>query len=222
MANGQNDLQGAVVQEVVAMSHVDDEKLALETHDPNVVLFRQLDPPVSPEEEKRVRRKIDFHLPPLLCLVYISTWLDRGNIGNAALMGLEEDIGLTGAKYSLAVSMFFVGTCFGDLSTNIGMRFVRPSLWVSGAMVIWGGISCLMAATSNPAGMYVLRLILGIFESAFISGAPYLFTFWYPRAEWGRRICIYLAATPVAGAFGGWVVSTCRLHMQRDLSDATC
>lgn len=206
MANGTEELGGVSATQEEDVVPQADEKMALEAHDPNVILFRQLDPPVSPDEERRVRRKIDFRLPPLLCLVYFCTWLDRGNIGNAALMGLETDIGLTGARYSLAVAVFFIGTCVGDLGTNLGMRFVRPSVWVSCAMIIWGGISCLMAAVFNPAGMYVLRLLLGLFESAFISGAPYLLTFWYPRAEWGQRISIYLAANPMAGAFGGWVV----------------
>jgi MFS family permease len=197
----------AAENEEAVVEHESESKEAEAVHDPNVIMFRNLDPPVTPEEERRVRRKIDLRLPPLLCLVYICTWLDRGNLGNAALMGIQTDIGLTGASYSLAVSLFFVGTCVGDLGTNIGMRFVRPSTWISGAMCTWGAIAMLMSATFNPAGMYALRVFLGIFESAFISGAPYLFTFWYPRAEWGRRISIYLAATPVAGAFGGWIVS---------------
>ena len=161
--------------------------------DNNVHSFRQLDPPVTDEEIRKVRRKMDLRLPPFVCLIYITTWLDRGNIGNAALMGIKNDIGLTAAKYSLVVSLFFVGTCFGDLGTNIGMRLVRPSYWISGAMVLWGSIATLMAATFNPAGIMALRFFLGIFEAAFICGAPYVFTFWYPRKEWGRRICIYLS-----------------------------
>jgi sugar phosphate permease len=53
--------------------------------------------------------------------------------------------------------------------------------------------------------MYAIRFFLGVFEAAFISGAPYLTTVMYPRGEWGKRICIYLSATPLAGAFGGWI-----------------
>ena len=55
--------------------------------------------------------------------------------GNAALMGIKEDINLSGSQFSLAVSMFFVGTCVADLFTNIGMRYIRPSLYLAGAMV---------------------------------------------------------------------------------------
>jgi MFS family permease len=183
-----------------------DAQLRAQVADPNIHTFRQLDPPVTPEEEKRVRWKIDRQLPPFLFLIYVITWLDRSNVGNAALMNIKTDLNLNTAGYSLAVAIFFVGACIAESVTNLGMRFVRPSVWVSSAMIIWGVIATLMAAVNNPEGLIALRFFLGFFEAALIAGAPYIFTFWYPRAEWGRRICVYLSATPFAGAFGGWIV----------------
>ncbi|KAK2025192.1 major facilitator superfamily transporter [Colletotrichum zoysiae] len=170
-----------------------------------VARMNNLDPPVTPEEARRVRRKIDLRLPPFLLVLYMFTWLDRGALGNAALMGIREDLGMSSRQFSLAVSMFFVGTCIADLFTNICMRYIRPSLYLATAMVIWGVFASLQAVAGSPQGMYAIRFFLGVFEAAFISGAPYLTTVLYPRAEWGRRISIYLAATPLAGAFGGWV-----------------
>jgi MFS family permease len=184
-----------------------DTKLRAQVRDPNVHAFRQLDPPVSPEEEGRVRWKIDRRLPPFLFLLYVTSWLDRSNLGNAALMGIEKSLGLSSATFSLAVSVFFVGTFCGDLGTNFGMRFMRPSRYIALAMIIWAVIATLMAATFNTSGIIALRYFLGIFEAAVICGAPYIVTFWYPREEWGRRICVYLSATSFAGAFGGWIVS---------------
>lgn len=97
--------------------------------------MNNLDPPVTLDEEKKVRRKIDLRLPPFLLVLYMFTWLDRGALGNAALMNIREDLGFSSAQFSLAVSMFFVGTCVADLFTNIGMRYIRPSLYLAGAMV---------------------------------------------------------------------------------------
>lgn len=97
--------------------------------------MNNLDPPVTLAEEKKVRRKIDLRLPPFLLVLYMFTWLDRGALGNAALMNIREDLGFTSAQFSLAVSMFFVGTCVADLFTNIGMRYIRPSRYLAGAMV---------------------------------------------------------------------------------------
>jgi hypothetical protein len=100
-----------------------------------VARMNNLDPPVTPEEEKRVRRKIDMRLPPFLLVLYMFTWLDRGALGNAALMGIREDLGFSSAQFSLAVSMFFIGTAVADLFTNIGMRYFKPSLYLACAMV---------------------------------------------------------------------------------------
>ena len=97
--------------------------------------MNNLDPPVTLDEEKKVRRKIDLRLPPFLLVLYMFTWLDRGALGNAALMNIREDLAFSSAQFSLAVSMFFVGTCVADLFTNIGMRYIRPSLYLAGAMV---------------------------------------------------------------------------------------
>jgi hypothetical protein len=121
-------------------------------HEQLVDRLNNLDPPVTPEEERRVRRKIDLRLPPFLLVLYIFTWLDRGALGkniaasgiessadqcpgNAALMDIKTDLNISGPQFSLAVSMFFVGTCVADLFTNIGMRYIRPSLYLAGAMV---------------------------------------------------------------------------------------
>lgn len=100
-----------------------------------VAQMNSLDPPVTPEEERRVRRKIDMRLPPFLLILYVFTWLDRSALGNAALMNIKEDLGFSSSQFSLAVSMFFIGTCIADPFTNIGMRYIRPSYYLAGAMV---------------------------------------------------------------------------------------
>ncbi|GKT62572.1 MFS general substrate transporter [Colletotrichum tofieldiae] len=193
------------VDEETSSVHLENPKVTDSDEDDIVTRMNNLDPPVTPEEVNKVRRKIDRRLPPFLLILYMFTWLDRGALGNAALMGIREDLGFSSRQFSLAVSMFFVGTAIADLFTNIGMRYIRPSLYLATAMIIWGVFAALQAVAGSPEGMYAIRFFLGIFEAAFISGAPYLTTVLYPRAEWGRRISVYLSATPLAGAFGGWV-----------------
>ena len=153
---------------------IDSEALHLEKPPANenaaiVARMNNLSPPVTPEEEKRVRRKIDLRLPPFLLVLYMFTWLDRGALGNAVLMDIKEDLGFSGPQFSLAVSMFFVGTCVADLFTNVVMRYIRPSWYLAGAMVIWGAFASLQAVSGSPQGMYAIRFFLGIFEAAFIS-----------------------------------------------------
>ncbi|KAK1471685.1 major facilitator superfamily transporter [Colletotrichum abscissum] len=172
---------GSLNDEETGGSH---SEAPLEVHADEDIVARMnnLDPPVTPEEERRVRRKIDMRLPPFLLILYMFTWLDRGALGNAALMGMKEDLGFTSRDFSLAVSMFFVGTAISDLFTNIGMRYIRPSVYLATAMIIWGIFATLQAVAGGPSGMFAIRFFLGIFEAAFISGAPYLTTVLYPRA----------------------------------------
>ncbi|KAK3716311.1 hypothetical protein LTR37_006461 [Vermiconidia calcicola] len=170
-----------------------------------VEYMNNLDPPPSEEEVRKVVRKIDMRLPPFLFILYVFTWLDRGALGNAVLMNIREDLGFTSSTFALAVGMFFVGCCTAELFANIGMRYVRPSWWCAGAMIIWGVFATLQAVAGSPGGMYAIRFFLGIFESAFIAGAPYMVSLMYPRASVGKRLSFYLASTPFAGAFGGWI-----------------
>ncbi|ODV92479.1 hypothetical protein CANCADRAFT_22840 [Tortispora caseinolytica NRRL Y-17796] len=181
------------------------EELIERVKDDNVVTFRNLDPPVTPEEERKVRRKMDLRLPPFVMLLYIVTWLDRSSLGNAALMNIQEDLNMSSSQFSFAVSIFYIGTLVADPFVNLGLHFFRPSLYIASAMFIWGGITMLMATVSNPQGMFALRFFLAVFEAVLIAGVPALFSTWYPRNEWGSRIMVYLSATPIAGAFGGWI-----------------
>lgn len=123
------------VDEESGDAHVDIGKRGPIIEDDIVARMNNLDPPVTPEEVKKVRRKIDMRLPPFLLVLYMFTWLDRGALGNAALMNIREDLGFSSRQFSLAVSMFFVGTAIADLFTNIGMRYIRPSLYLATAMV---------------------------------------------------------------------------------------
>jgi MFS family permease len=95
------------------------------------------------------------------------------------------------------------------------MRYVRPSLYLAGAMIIWGVFATLQAVAGSPGGMYAIRFFLGVFESAFIAGAPYFVSLMYPRAQVGKRLAVYLASTPFAGAFGGWIAYGVA-HIQSD------
>ncbi|ODV92480.1 hypothetical protein CANCADRAFT_22840 [Tortispora caseinolytica NRRL Y-17796] len=148
---------------------------------------------------------MDLRLPPFVMLLYIVTWLDRSSLGNAALMNIQEDLNMSSSQFSFAVSIFYIGTLVADPFVNLGLHFFRPSLYIASAMFIWGGITMLMATVSNPQGMFALRFFLAVFEAVLIAGVPALFSTWYPRNEWGSRIMVYLSATPIAGAFGGWI-----------------
>lgn len=94
--------------------------------------------PWDVEADKRVLRKCDFHVLPILYVLYMLSYLDRINIGNARIEGLERDLGMQGNDYNIAVQVFFVPYVLTEVPSNIAMRHVAPSTWLSVLMCLWG------------------------------------------------------------------------------------
>lgn len=152
--------------------------------------------------EKKLLRKIDMRLMPLLMLIYVLNYLDRNNIATARLGTLEEDIGLAGTQYNTIISIFFVGYILTQIPTNMILDKVRPSLFLPAVMCAWGAVSTCTAAVHNYEGMIATRFILGFVEAPFFPGALFLLSSWHTKAELAARISILYAAGQMAGAFG--------------------
>lgn len=94
--------------------------------------------PLDPKRERRLVRKCDLHVVPVLMVLYLLAFLDRINIGNAKLQGLEEDLGMVGNDYNIALSIFFIPYILCEIPSNLIMRKVAPSTWISSIMALWG------------------------------------------------------------------------------------
>jgi len=153
--------------------------------------------------EKRMYRKIDYHLMPILALLYLVAFLDRGNIGNARLSGLEKDLSLTSGDYALALSIFFVSYNLAEVPANLMLKKLAPKIWLSLIVTLFGITMIGMGLITNFAGLIAMRVLLGIFEAGLFPGASYLLSLWYPRELLQFRIAIFFSAATVAGAFSG-------------------
>jgi MFS family permease len=153
--------------------------------------------------EKKLLRKIDTRLMPLLMLIYVLNYLDRNNIATARLGTLEDDLGLVGTQYNTVISIFFVGYILTQIPTNMILDKVRPSLFLPAVMCAWGVVSTCTAAVHNYQGLIALRFVLGFVEAPFFPGALFLLSSWYTKKELAARISILYAAGQMAGAFGG-------------------
>ncbi|RAK95926.1 MFS general substrate transporter [Aspergillus ibericus CBS 121593] len=152
--------------------------------------------------EKRLVRKIDLHLISSLFLLFIFNILDRSNIANARLGGLQEDLGLSDTQYQTAVAIMFVGYLLGQVPSNILLTRLKPSRYLPTAIFVWGGISICMAATKNFAGIMCVRVFLGFAESPFFSGALLLISSWYKPSEIAVRVAIVYCGNTIANGFG--------------------
>ncbi|KAF2716611.1 retrograde regulation protein 2 [Polychaeton citri CBS 116435] len=160
-------------------------------------------PAYDDKEAKRILRKVDYRLVPMLTLLYLLAFLDRGNIGNAKVAGMNDDLGLTGTQYNIALTVFFFPYALFEVPSNVVLKLIRPSLWISIMMVSWGLVMTFQGLVQGYHGLIVTRTLLGLTESGFFPAATYLLTCWYCRFEVQTRLAVFFSAASLAGAFSG-------------------
>lgn len=156
----------------------------------------------DPAITKRVVRKLDTHIMPLLAGLYLLAFLDRSNIGNAKIAGMQKDLHLTSDDYDWLLTIFYISyICFAPLA--MGWKVVPPHRWAAFCVFGWGLVSSVQAAVHSWAGMMALRFFMGMMEVAYGPGVPYLLSFFYLRHEIGLRAGLFLSAAPLANTFAG-------------------
>ncbi|KAJ5352576.1 hypothetical protein N7452_001550 [Penicillium brevicompactum] len=124
----------------------------------------------NPTEERKVVWKCDLHVVPILMLLYLLAFLDRINIGNARLQGLEDDLQMKGGQYNYALFIFFIPYILCEVPCNLIMKKLAPSTWLSGIMVAWGCVTIGQGFVQSWSALMACRFLLGIFEAGFLPG----------------------------------------------------
>ncbi|KAL1916868.1 uncharacterized protein VTP21DRAFT_5065 [Calcarisporiella thermophila] len=157
----------------------------------------------SKNEERRLVRKLDLRLIPFLALLYLLSFLDRINLGNAKLDSIEKDIGTTPAEFNWALSIFFIGYIIFEVPSNVILKLIGPRRWLPIVMILWGTVMMAMAAVHSTAGLLIARFFLGVTEAGLFPGIVFYLSLWYTRNEQTSRMALFFAAATVSGAFGG-------------------
>ncbi|KAF3935179.1 hypothetical protein ABW20_dc0108955 [Dactylellina cionopaga] len=158
----------------------------------------------SPERRDKLIRKVDWRMIPFLTILYLITYIDKTNIGNAKIEGLLEDLHMNGIQYNIALSIFFIPYVLAEVPSNIIMaRFKHPGRYLGALIVVWGAIMTLTGIVQNFAGLTVVRFWLGLFEAGFLPGAVLLVSNWYMPNETQTRIAILYTSAASGGAFSG-------------------
>ncbi|KAL1914417.1 uncharacterized protein VTP21DRAFT_8935 [Calcarisporiella thermophila] len=165
------------------------------------------------QKEKLLVRKLDLRIIPWLSLLYLFSFLDRGNIGNARLAGLEESLEMSGDDFEHVLLIFYAGYILFQIPSNIMVKIATPSRWISGTMVIWGFCVLGMGFTRSFAGLEAARFFLGCFESGVGPGSPLLLSFWYLREEMAMRVALFFGSSTLAGAFSGAIAYAIMNHL---------
>ncbi|CAI0643035.1 unnamed protein product [Colletotrichum noveboracense] len=165
--------------------------------------------------EKQVLRKLDLRLAPLSATLYFVVYLDRSNIGNAAVAGLNEDLGLSGSQFSTAVSVFFATYVAFELPVVLAMRKLKPHRAISMMCFGWSVVTISTAFTKRFGDLVAVRLLLGLCEAGFFPCLSLYITMVYKREEQsannfgtqGLRLAYLFTSVSLAGMFGGLIAT---------------
>ncbi|KAL9126925.1 MAG: hypothetical protein Q9217_004101 [Psora testacea] len=157
--------------------------------------------------QRKLVTKIDLRVIPVLSILYLLAFLDRTNIANAAVYGLQEDLGLTGTQYNTALTIFFVPYIVFEIPSNILLKRLKPHAWLSACMFLFGLVTVCQGLVQNWSGLLVTRFFLGLAETGMFPGSFYLIGMWYKRSEAQKRYSFFFGSTSLAGAFGGLLAS---------------
>ncbi|WVQ96924.1 hypothetical protein IAU59_004032 [Kwoniella sp. CBS 9459] len=156
-----------------------------------------------PTLSKTLMRKLDRHVLPPLIILYLMSFLDRSNIGNAVVFGLSTDIGLVGTQFNTALAIFYACYIIVEPPSNMILKRSRASVYMTIMMVLTGIMGISMGFVNNFSQLTAVRALLGLAEGGFWPGITFIVTQWYPRREAGYRMCLMFSAAGASGAFGG-------------------
>ena len=146
--------------------------------------------------------KVRRRLVPFVFLLYIVAYLDRINVGFAALQ-MNAALDLSASAYGLGAGMFFVSYTLFEVPSNVMLARIGARLWIARIMITWGLVSSSMMLVQGPTSFYVMRFLLGAAEAGFFPGVIFYLTRWFPARERARTIAAFMTASLTAGIVGG-------------------
>lgn len=146
-------------------------------------------------------QKVFRHVVWYLFVLYICAYLDRINIGFAAL-AMNRDLGLTSTTFGVANTIFYVGYMVFEVPSNLALARFGARTWLARIMITWGIASTATAFASGATSLYGLRLLVGIAEAGFVPGVLLYLTYWFPLAYRARANGVFMVAQPLSIAFG--------------------
>ena len=164
-----------------------------------------------PTLEQRTIKKVSWRLLPLIIVIYFVAYIDRTNVGFAALT-MNKDLGLSAYVFGWGAGIFFLGYFLFEVPSNVILEKVGARVWIARIMITWGIVSGAMAFVQGPVSFVVMRFLLGVAEAGFFPGMILYFTYWFPKAYRARVISALFIAVPGSNAVAA-VISGAILDM---------
>lgn len=157
-------------------------------------------------------RKIAWRLVPFLGVLYFFAFLDRVNVGFAALT-MNADLGLSAQVFGMGAGIFFIGYVLFEVPSNVMLERFGARVWIARIMISWGILSAAMAFVEGPKSFYAVRFLLGIAEAGFFPGIIFYLTCWFPSQHRARIIALFMIALPLSSVIGA-PISTALLGIE--------
>jgi MFS transporter, ACS family, tartrate transporter len=151
--------------------------------------------------EPRTILKVRIRIIPCIFLLYIVAFLDRINIGFAALT-MNKELAITSRQFGLLTGIFFIGYFFFEIPSNLLLHKIGARIWIARILISWGIVAILTGFVQNVFQLYAARFLLGLAEAGYFPGIVLYLTYWFPQREQARAIALFMTAIPVASILG--------------------
>ncbi|MCG5072144.1 MFS transporter [Paraburkholderia tagetis] len=160
-------------------------------------------------DERALVRKIAWRIIPFVFILYVISYIDRANIGYAALQ-MNHELALTSEAFGFASGIFFIGYFLFEVPSNVMLNKYGARVWIARILVTWSMVSVGSAFVQNATQLYVLRFLLGVAEAGFFPGIIVYLTYWFRARELATTVALFTAAIPVSYIIGAplstWVM----------------
>src|SRR5271170_2551509 len=159
--------------------------------------------------ESKVIRKLQWRLIPLLFLLYVVSFIDRVNIGFAALT-MNKDLRISSEQFGLVAGVFFFGYILSGIPSNLMLHKIGARVWIPAILVIWGFLALMTGLAHSVQQLYMMRFLLGVAEGGYFPGVVLYLTYWFRQREQAQCIAMFLTGIPASNIIGaplsGWIL----------------
>src|SRR5215475_5452900 len=159
--------------------------------------------------ESATIRKLQWRLIPFLFLLYVISFIDRVNIGFAALT-MNRELGITSEQFGFVAGVFFFGYVLSGIPSNLMLHRFGARVWIAVILVLWGGVAMMMGFVHTVKELYLLRFLLGLAEGGYFPGVALYLTYWFRQREQAQCVAMFLTGLPASNIIGaplsGWIL----------------
>src|SRR5712671_4508841 len=150
----------------------------------------------------RTIQKLRFRILPYLLLLYVIAYLDRINIGFAALT-MNKELAISSQQFGMLVGIFFFGYFLFEIPSNLMLHKFGARVWIARILITWGIVAMLTGFVHSVHQLYVVRFLLGLAEAGSYPGIVLYLTYWFRQREHAQVIALVIVGLPVASVLGG-------------------